>query len=148
MPHENMDHHEPHPEDMEAHKPMPKDEDKHDCGCGKNCPCRRKHMTAKLIAALLIFLAGFGAAMMCRCMSSSHHHKGCYAQQTCGKHSAMNLSGATGHTVIVNTDGHCRMIPQQPMQKAIKKYRPETKAQPMPMQNMAVMTDEDIDDEE
>ncbi len=142
MPREN----EPENENMEPkeHRPHLKGPDKGDCGCGKNCLCRHKHLGAKLVAALLIFLAGFGSAMMCKCMS----HRGCSYHHMHGKHMAMNLADGAGNTIIINTDGTCSMKHQRPMPQKMKKQPPQMiPMQQMPMQNMATINSDEEDEE-
>ena len=147
MPREN----EPENENMEPkeHRPSPphlKGQDKGDCGCGKNCLCRHKHLGAKLVAALLIFLAGFGSAMMCKCMS---HRSDCqYHHAMKGKHMPMNLADGAGNTIIINTDGTCSMKHQRPMPQKMKKQPPQMiPMQQMPMQNMATINSDEEDEE-
>lgn len=144
MPREN----EPENENMEPkeHRPHLKGPDKNDCGCGKNCLCRHKHLGAKLVAALLIFLAGFGSAMVCKCMS---HRSDCpYHHAMKGKHMAMNLADGAGNTIIINTDGTCSMKHHHQMPKGVKKHPQQMMpVQSMPMQNMATVTTDDEDDE-
>ena len=145
MPREN----EPENENMEpkehrVHPPHPEEIEKDGCICGKNCLCRHKHMGAKLVAALLIFLAGFGSAMMCKCMS----HRGCPYHHMHGKQMAMNLADGAGNTIIINTDGTCTMKHHRQMPKGVKKHPQQMMpVQSMPMQNMATVTPDDEDDE-
>lgn len=148
MPHEEenleQQEHRPHPH------PHPEGPEKHDCGCGKNCPCRHgKHLGAKLVAALLIFLAGFGSAMLCKCMS---HPSGCmYHKAMKGKHFGAKMTDGAGNTIIINTDGSCAMKTIRPLmqQGMVKQPQQKTPAMPqqqmqMPMQNMETMPiDED-----
>ncbi len=107
---------EPHPEDLRNDKP---------CHCCDKCKCR--HKGAKLVAALIIFLAGFGAAMMCRCMKHSSmdypHH--CAMMK---KHAMMtpNYTDGAGNVIIINTDGSKPMMHHKP-------YKPKQKSQPTAM---------------
>lgn len=147
MPREN----EPENENMEPkehrpHPPRPEEIEKDGCICGKNCLCRHKHMGAKLVAALLIFLAGFGSAMVCKCMS---HRSDCpYHHAMKGKHMPMNLADGAGNTIIINTDGTCSMKHQRPMPQKMKKQPPQMiPMQQMPMQNMATINSDEEDEE-
>lgn len=87
------------------------------CHCCDKCKC--KHKGAKLVAALIIFFAGFGLAMTCRCLKHSSmdcpHH--CAMMK---KHAMMmpNYSDGAGNVIIINTDGSKPMMYHKPhMQK-------------------------------
>ena len=103
--------------------PMPKP---HPQPNGPQWHCHCKHKGAKLVAALLIFLAGFGLAMMCRCMK--HSHAECPHNCAMMKKHAMvtpNYTDGAGNVIIINTDGS---------KPAMHKYNQQKKAQPTQMQ--------------
>lgn len=116
MPHENNEPME-NQESMENTEPRPplppKGPHKPKCDCGPNCPCRCKHKGAKLVAALIIFFAGFGLAMACRCMKHSDgcpHHYAMMKKQTM---MAPNYTDGAGNVIIINTDGSKPIMPKQ-----------------------------------
>ena len=116
MPHENHEplenpQNQPHTHPEEHLKPKCDCGPDCHCGCqeGKHCICggKCKHKGAKLVAALIIFFAGFGLAMACRCAKHSgsgcpHHHCAMMKQ-----HAMMtpNYADGAGNVIIINTDG-------------------------------------------
>lgn len=154
---ENMEN-QPRPDHhLHPEHPMPDDErdSKYTCSCqdGKPCLCAmyRKHWWIKLAIALLIFLAGYGAAMMCRCMSHKHggypHH--CAMS---GKMGMARYTDGAGNVIIVNTDGHSADVIRhkmpKPMKAPVQQQMPiqqSIPAQNMQMQNLPMIP---VDDEE
>lgn len=132
-----MPPHGPHPEDLHDDKT---------CHCCDKCKC--KHKGAKLVAALIIFFAGFGAAMMCRCLKYSSmycpHH-----QVMMKKHAMMmpNYTDGAGNVIIINTDGSKPILhhkPHMPKQKSQPTATmPNTATQVMPA--MPTVDEEDFE---
>ena len=121
-----------HHEDLEPKKephPKPKDcacetENKCACGCGEGhcgcgcgeghcgcgCGCKGKKFFAKLLAALILFLAGFGFAHLCCC--GCHHHKAPHMQHSylaAAKQKAPDFADGASNIIIINADDEAKM---------------------------------------
>ena len=125
-----------HHEDLESKKqphPKPKDcacetENKCSCGCGEGhcncgcdcgcgCCCKGKKFFAKLLAALILFLAGFGFAHLCCC--GCNHHKAPHMQRSyiaATKHKAPDFADGANNIIIINADGEAE-VAHRPIHK-------------------------------
>lgn len=133
----------PHDEHKTQNNNLPEDQP---CHCCDKCKC--KHKGAKLVAALIIFFAGFGLAMMCRCLKYSSmdcpHH---YAMMK--KHAMMmpNYTDGAGNVIIINTDGSRPMMHQK-SHKSSKQPQPAAispHATPQMIPAMPMVNDEDFE---
>ena len=73
-----------------------------ECHCGCGCcggHCRCKKAFAKILLAIILFLAGFGLACVCHCC-------GCRSHMMKAPHHMMMPGEGAGSVVIINTDGH------------------------------------------
>ena len=80
------------------------------CGCGCGCGCKGKKFFAKLLAALILFLAGFGFAHLCCC--GCHHHKAPHMQHSylaAAKQKTSDFADGASNIIIINADGEAEM---------------------------------------
>lgn len=121
----------PHHEDLDK-KIAPKPEAKEchcgdkcecgcNCGCGCGCCCGKKFV-AKLIMAVIIFLAGFGCAHLCCCCR--HYGKMMMpAQHEMLKHKGHHgYNGGAGTMIIINADGKAEMMPRPEKHHKMKHF--------------------------
>lgn len=103
-----------------------------ECSCGGHCSCHCKHWLLKIVAALILFLAGFGLACMCHC--GGHHYDGGKYLKHIAKqmrHTAPNYTDGAGNVIIINTDGKGSPAPHK-MRPHPLPALPEPSAVPTP----------------
>jgi len=99
------------------------------CGCGCGCCCGGSKFLVKLLAALVLFLAGYGFAHLdcCGCKAKRHmrypHHHASMVKHM----ENPGFADGSNHIIVITADGEAQVAPR-PQEEPVEENKPEVSA--------------------